>query len=161
MGPKEALTSAGGAKYAPLTTKWEAIAKNSAPKEVVMMLGKEGWSKQQVESAISGVEKYNVYKKVISPGVGTYLAVPTEGKTLPVQFGEGIPGLSAQIVHAGWLGGQTYTAEQIKKEIVAGIQAAIDALCSMRARPTQIRAQASAFGIVEIEGTWQSGDVCK
>jgi hypothetical protein len=40
------------------------------------------------------------------------------------------------------------------------MQAAIDALCGMRVRPDVIRVQASAFGVVEVEATWSTGEVC-
>jgi len=40
------------------------------------------------------------------------------------------------------------------------MRAAIDALCQMRALPQTIRAQASAFGVVEVEATWQEAKVC-
>lgn len=147
------------AQLAPISKEWKPVIKNTPPGRVVQLLSEEGWAGDDVAKSLSGASTFDVYKQIIAPGVDTYLAVPTSGVAHAIQFGTGITGgQSTEIVKAGFL--EPPSSEEIRERILSGIQAAIDALCSMPARPAEITAKASAFGVVEISARWDSGEVC-
>ncbi len=145
--------------------KWNAVKKGTSREEVVDLLSKEGWKLDAIDPALSVAGKYDLYSAVVAPGVKNYLAVPQGNDVQPVQFQaiyhalqRGYPGKTS-VVQAG-LFDKLPTKEEIKKAILDGIQASIDAICEMRARPREIRAKANAFDIVEVEATWDSAEVC-
>jgi hypothetical protein len=142
------------------TSQWKEVQQNAPGKNIAEILAEAGWPSIQVDTALNPSGQYNLYKKVVSPGVDSYLVAPVDGSAAPVQFGSGVTSNGDKVTLAGWsMSG--YSSDEIRKQILDGIQAAIDALCSMKVKPSQIRAQASAFGVVEVEATWQSTEVCQ
>lgn len=137
--------------------EWKVLEKEVQRDDVLNTLSKAGWPTEKVEMQLKEDDIYELFSRSAAPGVVSYLAVPKNGMGAPVEFAP-TPGTTT--MHQAGIFGTAPTAEQIRIEIVNGMQAAVDALCSMKARPNTIRAQASAFGIVEVEATWATADVC-
>lgn len=129
-------------------SSWSAVQTGTDADDTIRTLEAAG---VPVETLGDGSEDsvYNIYSRYIAPGLASYLVVP-QGAGKPQQFYA--PSATPALFD--------YDADDIREEIVQGMQASIDALCAMPARPTEIRAQASAFGILEIEATWMADDVC-
>lgn len=126
--------------------------------EVIEMLSSQGWSSSAVTESLPATDKFKLYSRTPAPGIKTFLAVPSDGAP-PIEYSPYRPGPGRDFYQAGLFDGPS--AEEIREEIISGMQAAIDALCEMRARPQTIRAQASAFGVVEVEATWNAAEVCE
>lgn len=127
--------------------------------EVIEILSSQGWASSVVTESLSSSDKFSLYSRTPRPGIKAFLAIPSDGAP-PIEYSpyRPGPGPGRDIYEAGLFDGPS--AEEIREEIISGMQAAIDALCEMRARPQTIRAQASAFGVVEVEATWQAAEVC-
>lgn len=134
------------------SSKWARLQSEVPREDIVEALEGAGASTAAVEAAASnlGAGTFDLYARPLAPGLASYLVVPQGEAGLPQEFL--VPGSGALL--AG------FTAEDIRREIIEGMQASIDALCAMRARPTEIRVQASAMSILEIEATWAAADVC-
>ncbi len=137
--------------------EWNVIEKEVKRDDVLNTLSKAGWPTEKVEMQLKEDDLYELFSRSAAPGVVSYLAVPKSGMGGPVEFA---PNSGTANLHQAGIFGTPPSAEQIRTEIVNGMQAAVDALCSMEARPNSIRAQASAFGIVEVEATWATAEVC-
>lgn len=135
---------------------WKEVMSSAEPGQVIETLEAAGWNNPEVASKFTGL-KYDLYSSASAPGQVSYIAVPDGAMGSPLLFLEGMEKYG-NVVPAGLFG---RTSEEIQQEIMNGMQAAIDGLCQMRARPDTIRAQASAFGIVEVEATWTSAEVCE
>ena len=97
------------------------------------------------------------------PGVNEILIVPAASGSSALQLTPfsatmGLNGKWQQPLEVGFF--DRISKDQIRQEILDGMQAAVDAICTMRARPSEIKAKASAAGIVEVEVTWISAEVC-
>ncbi|WP_420555756.1 hypothetical protein [Roseovarius sp.] len=123
--------------------------------EIVDILSSQGWSADEASASLSGADEFSLYTRNPAPGVTIYLAVPRDGGP-PIEFAP--PFINGEFSQSAMLA--YYSAEDIQDKIVEVMQAAIDGLCTMRARPQTIRARASAFGVVEVEATWQAAEVC-
>jgi hypothetical protein len=136
--------------------EWQPINPDASIEEIMKELGEAGWDTTEARRALSGAEEYNLLTRALGPGIKSFLAVPRDNYSAAIEFSPSVPG--GQIFPAFWNGSPS--SDEIRQEIVDGMQAAIDALCGMRARPSSIRAQASAFGVVEVEATWEAAEVC-
>lgn len=135
--------------------EWNVLDKEVQRDDVLNTLSKAGWPTEKVEMQLKDDDLYELFSRSASPGVVSYLAVPKNGMGAPVEFA---PKTGSSTYHQAGMFGPS--AEEIREEIISGMQAAVDALCSMKARPSTIRAQASAFGVVEVEATWTTAEVC-
>lgn len=136
--------------------EWMPVDSDASREAVLDALSGAGWSEMNVADQLSDAVKYDLFSRSAAPGVVSYLAVPQNGFNPPVEFSPVQPGV--EITPA--IFGRSPSANEIREEIIEGMQAAIDALCGMNARPTTIRAQASAFGVVEVEAIWTASEVC-
>ena len=141
-----------------LIKNWQVVGDALEGQDVKAILTGEGWDEKTVGEAISA-QKYDLYQTIVGPGVKTYMAVPVVEGGDPVQFGSEWVSDKAMIEpqQASWL---TTDPEELRKQILIKLAAAIEALCMMEARPTTIRAGASAFGVISVEGTWEAAEVC-
>ena len=137
--------------------EWKVLEKELQREDVLNTLSEAGWPTEKVEMQLKEDDTFELFSRSAAPGVVSYLAVPKNGMGAPVEFA---PNPGSATLHQAGIFGTPPSAEQIRTEIVNGMQAAVDALCSMKARPNTIRAQASAFGIVEVEATWATAEVC-
>lgn len=135
--------------------EWKVLEKELQREDVLNTLSEAGWPTEKVEMQLREDDMYELFSRSAAPGVVSYLAVPKNGMGAPVEFA---PKTGPSTYHQAGMFGPS--AEEIREEIISGMQAAVDALCSMKARPNTIRAQASAFGIVEVEATWATAEVC-
>lgn len=131
--------------------QWELEQDDASRDAVLDTLTDLGWDLEQIEDALSNQDAFELYSRSTTLGTRAYLAVPQNGNTPPIEFS---PNHGAPVFFGG------PSSEEIRQEIIDGMQAAIDALCGMRAKPDTIRAQASAFGVVEVEATWSAAEVC-
>lgn len=135
--------------------EWKVLEKGLQREDVLNTLAEAGWPTEKVEMQLKEDDMYELFSRSAAPGVVSYLAVPKNGMGAPVEFA---PETGPSTYHQAGMFGPS--AEEIREEIISGMQAAVDALCSMKARPSTIRAQASAFGVVEVEATWTTAEVC-
>ncbi|MFV0361102.1 hypothetical protein [Tropicimonas sp.] len=148
---------------APSVDKWQQVKIDASAHEVSDFLETAGWNEGVAAGgyeALSPDSRYSLYTRSIAAGVSDFLVVPEAADNMqPLEFKSAA---SSGIVQAAWWPGSSRmpSAKDIRDEIIEGMQAAIDSLCGMRARPREIKAKASAAGIVEIEATWMSADVC-
>lgn len=146
-------TTSSIAMSAAAVAKWVAVEKGTDASGVVSLLNEYGWDSEVVSAAVVAGDKYDVFTSVTRPGVKDFLLVPQNAMgAIEFHGGSPVPGYAA--TPASW------SKEQIREEILMGMQAAIDALCSMKARPTEISAKVSAAGVVEIEAKWTASEVC-
>ncbi len=148
---------ASATDMSPAGFEWKPIDNDASSDTVLNALSEAGWPKMNVAGQLIDAEKYDLFSRSARPGVISYLAVPQNSVNPPVEFSPMQSG--AEYTPALFGGGPS--ASEIREEIIEGMQAAIDALCGMNARPTTIRAQASAFGVVEVEATWTASEVCE
>lgn len=144
---------------APSIATWQEITKDVTGAEVSEILGSAGWGNEIGSNAVAKLppdKSYSVYQRSIAAGVSNYLVIPEDnGQLQPIEFSAAVGPLQAHNVKWG-----APTAEEIRNEILAGMQAAIDSLCSMRAKPTEITVKASAVGVLELEAKWLTSEVC-
>lgn len=145
----------GGITFKNAVKSWEIVPGVGNSKEAFSKLEENGWDTKLLDVPVTS--QLELFKRNVSPGVNKFLISPKDGN--PVELSPVIREDRNQI-HAALWGGQV-TSESIKNEIIDGMNAAIDALCSMRARPSMIRAKANAFGVVEVEATWDDEDICE
>ncbi|MCA0961975.1 hypothetical protein [Salipiger bermudensis] len=145
----------------PSIQEWQPVKDTTTREDVIEALGSAGWQSGDIEMQLPNVESYEFYARPLAPGTTSYLAIPNADGGQPIEFAPSLAAGSIRQVGwpGSWIGGPSQ--EEIRQEIVNGMEAAIAALCEMQARPNTIRAQASAFGIVEIEATWSSAEVCE
>ena len=138
--------------------EWQTINPDASIDEIIRELTNAGWDAAETRMALSasGANQYDLRSMTPAPGIKAFLAVPREGSGAAVEFS---PPLAGSVIQPAFFGTGP-TAAEIRQEILDGMQAAVDALCGMRARPSSIRAQASAFGVVEVEATWDAAEVC-
>lgn len=134
---------------------WKAVGNALGGQDVKSILTGEGWSEMAVEEAITA-QTYDLYVMTVGPGTKAYMVIPQAEGGVPVQFSGGVP--DKALVEA--LPASRTDPEEIRKQILIQLTAAIEALCAMEARPTTIRAGASAFGVISVEGTWEAEEVC-
>ena len=140
-----------------LIKSWQVVGDALEGQDVKAILTGEGWDEKTVGAAISA-QKYDLYQTIVGPGVKTYMAVPVVEGGDPVQFGgQWVSDKAIEPQQASWL---TTDPEELRKQILIQLAAAIEALCAMEARPTTIRAGASAFGVISVEGAWEAAEVC-
>lgn len=135
---------------------WYRLMAGSNQDELIDLLSAVGWQGSKLEPAIpEGM--YDVFTRSSAPGMVSYLAVPKAGMDMggALQFSPMADGYNVTPA-AIW----NRSADDIRDEIMRGMEAAIDSLCEMRAKPKTIRVKASAFGIVEVEATWDASEVC-
>lgn len=140
-------------------SEWKEVDADASGSDVSDILEAEGWNSELARAkagAFSSDGRYSVYTRNAAPGVSDLLVVPKEnGSAQPVEFKAA--GIDLWTQNAAW---GFPTAEELRDEIVEGMQAAIDSLCGMRARPTEITGKASAAGIIEVEAKWLASEVC-
>ena len=135
--------------------EWQPVNPAASVDEVVDELSQAGWDAATTRRALSGSVQYDLLSRTPAPGIKSFIAVPRDGSGAAVEFS---PPVADGMIQPAFFGGMT--AEDIRREIIDGMQAAIDDLCAMRARPSTIRVQVSAVGAVEFEGTWNASEVC-
>ncbi|TFH84776.1 hypothetical protein EQG41_20600 [Billgrantia azerbaijanica] len=124
------------------------------------------WAEGFGDIDLEGASEYDLYLNRSSIGEVEYLAIPEGESSQPIQIS------SAGAVHYGGMGESasevasswnpfTKSAEEMRAEIISAIESTLDELCGMRARPQQIRALASAAGIIEFEATWSATEICE
>lgn len=139
--------------------EWQAVDPAASKEVIIDRLDAAGWSAEVVSDELSIAETFKLYSRFAAPGVVSYLVVPQNSTGAPIEFSPQVDKFDqTDVQDAFWM--SRPTSEQIRQEIIDGMQAAIDALCQMRAKPNSIRAQASAFGVVEVEATWSAAEVC-
>lgn len=139
--------------------EWKSLSSKVAPEEVVNILWNFGWPKELVDEKLRGSKTYDLYKRTVGPGMESYLAIPSDKIGNPIEFNA----QDAQFYNAALsdsLGSLLPSADEIRREILKSLEAAITALCDLGAKPSQIRASANAFGIVEVEATWDANEIC-
>jgi len=149
-----------GFTISPATTEqWSILAEGETYESVKNRLEAAGWPREEISARISSDRAYDVFERTVAPGTSAYMLLPDETGDELIEFSpyEHIPA-SGGSIHPAFFGG--ISRESIRNEVVRLIEAAIEALCSMRARPNTIRASASALGIVQVEGTWNAAEVC-
>lgn len=134
---------------------WEALPKNLSTGEIQKIIDESGWNSKILDLPYD--RNLKLYKHNIAPGVNNFLILPENGE--PIQLSSGFEIKPSQVHQVFW--GDRISSDRIRDEIIRGMNAAIDALCGMRSRPSIIRAKASAFGVVEVEATWNSENVCE
>lgn len=135
--------------------EWQSVNPGASVDEVVNELSQAGWDAAATRRALSGSVQYDLLSRTPAPGIKSFIAVPRDGVGAAVEFS---PPVATGLIQPAFFGGMT--AEDIRREIIDGMQAAIDDFCAMRARPSTIRVQVSAVGAVEFEGTWNAAEVC-
>jgi len=131
---------------------WKLLADELTVMEALDLINTYGWDSPD-PSVLEKAQTVDIYIRVRVPGVQELLLVPSEGPAIEFSAFSGTDNFET----VAWGG---VSADDIKDKILEGMQAAIDGLCSMRARPNEIRAKANAFGVVEVEAFWDSADVC-
>jgi hypothetical protein len=149
-----------GFAMSPVTAEqWSILAEGETYEAVKRRLEEAGWPSDEISARISRDRAYDIFERGVAPGTSAYMLVPDEREAGLIEFSpyEHLFA-SGSGVHPAFFSGMS--RENIRDEVIRGIEAAIEALCTMRVRPNMIRASASAFGIVQVEGTWTSAEVC-
>lgn len=143
----------------PVVSEWQVVSQDAPGSEVSKILAMAGWNKTVASAELqrlSGADKFSLFVRSVSPGISDFLVVPQdENKNQPIEFKSAAS--SGQFHTAGWT---STSATELRDEILKGMQAAIDSLCAMDARPSEITVKASAAGILEVEAKWLTVEVC-
>lgn len=141
--------------------KWEPVKKDATAEEVKVHLERAGWDTGTVLENLEGGTKFDLYQKAIAPGQIGYMALPKAGKDAePATFWPTDPS-GILLAKAGIApSSKAYSGSEIKAELLRGIQTGIDTFCGMQTKPSTVTMTVSAFGLVEVEATWNTADVC-
>jgi hypothetical protein len=134
-------------------SQWVPIQENASYQEIASILAESGWQLPE-DAELEAYAGATAFERIAAPGVKELLLVPQEGAAT-----EFSPLNNEHAVDLAFWGSRL-DSDEIKNEILEGMQAAIDAICEMPARPREIRASASALGIVEVEAFWDASEVC-
>lgn len=146
----------------PRVIEWAPVQGVDTPEEAVEWLEGQGWDPEVVRTSVMPASAVKLYRNVMGPGVEAFLLEKEGGAGGSVEF-------SPALRPAAWPDAQRWvqymtneavSAIPTSAEIQTAIGVAIEGFCAMKARPRQIRAQVSV-GVAEVEGTWESSDVCE
>ncbi len=130
---------------------WQSVEPDLAAQELIDALTAAGVPPADIQFT-PGDDVYALYERPVAPGLASYLVVPQSPGGSVTEFLGRSPE-SVDVVFG-------LDAASIRAEIIAGMEASLDSICGMRARPSQIRAMASVPGVLEIEATWNGDEVC-
>ena len=128
-------------------TVWEKVGTDFDTSTLMTILSATGH--EQLPAGADTNNKWDVYSFSPSPGTSTIFVTPSDTEAPGTLYTAGVVDKVVSYVMPS------------KEEIVAQLEAALEAFCGMSARPTEIRATASALGVLAVEGTWNTAEVCK
>jgi hypothetical protein len=134
-------------------SQWQRVDGELTAGEMSELLAAEGWVLP--ENWPANDSEVLAYTRQLSPGVTEFFV--DYGQGAPVQFSPELSYVQADQFAAP----QSVTRSRVQQQVIAGIESAIEAICSFSAGPQQVQVTASAFGIVEVQATWDAEDVCQ
>lgn len=144
---------------APYTEAWVAVKKGASSSQVADELAEAGWGKSDVAKLLEATGRYDLLKRAVAPGQVSYLAVPQDGAPTATAIQFGVPGAFGKVPD----GNPMYEAagyQEIRDEAIQQLRSAVEAVCSMPARPSTLRVLVT-IKVLEIEATWAAAEVCK
>lgn len=141
--------------------KWDPVKKDASAEEVKAQLERAGWDTGTILENLEGGTKFDLYQKALAPGQVGYMALPKAGRDAePATFWPTDPD-RVLLANAGFLGAsKSYSGDEIRAELLRGIQSGIDTFCGMTTKPSSVTMKVSAFGVVDVEATWDTSQVC-
>ncbi|WP_170381825.1 hypothetical protein [Ruegeria atlantica] len=136
---------------------WLKAGGGLTPKVLTDEMVAQGWTNEDVAQTLPATPdvSWSVYRSMAGPGKVDFMAVPDVAGVPGYVFQSG--GNIEPVPAAFSLGSKV---SDIQEKLMEAMMMALKGACNLPVRPNEIKASASAAGIVAVEATWNTTDVC-
>lgn len=137
---------------------FEPVGTNLDAAGIAELLSGSGWTPSVINQELKDIAgPFSLYSAALAPGRINYYVAPFDTTQPSLKLLQG--GETETVVPIGFFSSDS--SDKIKATIIEGMTSAIQGICELPGELIEIKAKASAAGIIEIEATWNAKGMCE